>query len=284
MAISTSQGVRPLRRVASRHERSKAVEDDGGKAVVKSYQYGGKSVVDSDIIDISGNVPTTKPTSLQIGKEGIFQYEPIEINTVKDATTGAAAAVSSSAALSTPATKSKAVTGTDAQWAQAEATRGIEEQMRENSQQATNARMSAAGAGLFLDIMNANSKYEAVKGEAGLNIYLAQQSANDAIARGKTRANMRVSEGMQQGEQALVYLAAQGLDVNSVGADRIAASQEAMGLYNGMMEEINSHREAMGYELEEVQLNYMVRQAEVERDTAVLGGIINFGANALVAF
>jgi hypothetical protein len=253
-----------------------AISSFGGVRSVSS----GK--INNDVIDIDGTY-TAKPVKMPY--EDFKFVQPTELETYLGASEKKAP-VSGIDLGTTGADSAKRLkdTSDDAEVVQALALQSIDQQLKDNSESARNAKLAGAGAGLFLDILNANSKYDSIKGEAALNIYLANNSVNDAIARGKTRSLNQMSQGVQRGEQSLAYLAAQGLDISSVGARNVAASQEAMGLYNGMLEEINSHREAMGYELEIAQLNYATSMAKTDRDQAVLGAIINFGATAGLAF
>lgn len=136
-----------------------------------------------------------------------------------------------------------------------------------------------AGAQFVSDYLNANAAYSTVKGQAQLNILQARNQGADALYRGRQAQMDRQSEGYQQGQSALLTMAAQGQDVGGAGVQKIQASLEAMGIYNGMQEEINSMKEALGYELEEVNYRYQINQAKNQRDAAVLGSAINLGAN-----
>jgi hypothetical protein len=160
----------------------------------------------------------------------------------------------------------------------------INQTLKDNKEAAKNAGLIFAGTNLFIDVLNANSAYNAVSGQAKMNMFLAHQGAQDAIARGATKSNLASSRGYQEGENSLAYLAAQGLDINSAGAGRVQASQEAIGIYNGMLEEINASREALGFEQEIVQLNYDIAQAKIEKDYAIMGAYLNFGSSVGVSF
>jgi hypothetical protein len=141
-----------------------------------------------------------------------------------------------------------------------------------------------AGAQFFSDIFNANSAYNAATGEARLNIMQARNQAADALYRGRQARMDAESEGRQAGESALLAMAVQGQDVSGAAVQKIQSSYEATGVFNGMREEINSIREALGYELEEVAYNYQMRNAGIARQTAIIGSMINFGANSMGAF
>ena len=166
----------------------------------------------------------------------------------------------------------------------ADSLKDISDQQRDKTKNERNSRLAFAGAKLFLDVMNAKSQYDAVDGQSKLNIYQANISASDAISRGAGRALERKQEGKREGQSALVALAAQGIDVDSSGAQRVVASQEAVGIYNGMLEEINASREALGFELQKVQFGFQRDQAKIQRDTAIIGSSLEFGATAASTF
>lgn len=137
-----------------------------------------------------------------------------------------------------------------------------------------------AGAKFMLEVVNAQSQYQTIKGQASLNIMQARNSAADALNRGRQAQSDAQSEGYQAGQESLLSAAAQGQDVNGAGAGKIQASYEAMGIYNGMREEINSMREALGLELEEINYDYQVGQADIQRTNSMIGSALSFGATA----
>ena len=139
----------------------------------------------------------------------------------------------------------------------------------------------AAGAQFFADVLNANSAYNAASGEAQLNIIQARNQGADALYRGRQARTEAESEGRLAGESALLAMAIQGQDVSGSSVQKIQGSYEAMGVFNGMREEINAVREALGYELQEVAYNYQIRNAAIARDSAIIGSAINFGASSI---
>ena len=143
-----------------------------------------------------------------------------------------------------------------------------------------NAQLLLAAAKFGVDAMNANSAYGALSSSARLNIMESRRLANDAIARGKQRSLEARAEGMQAGESALLALAAQGQDVQGANAQKVQGSLEDIGLYNGLQEEIQGIREALGYDLEEVSINFQLEQAEIERDSTILSSGLQLGATA----
>jgi hypothetical protein len=147
----------------------------------------------------------------------------------------------------------------------------------------SNVKTSLAGAKFMLDVMNANSQYSTIKGQAQLNIMQARNSAADALYRGRQAQRDAQSEGDQAGQQALLNAAAQGQDVNGEGTRYVQSSYEVMGIMDGMREEINGMREALGYELEEINYDYQVAQAGIQHRNALIGSALNFGATALSA-
>lgn len=161
-----------------------------------------------------------------------------------------------------------------------ESLQGIQQQLSQNAEDAAKRRLAFGAANFVIDVMNANSEYDAVSFQANLNIFQADQSVAAAMSQGASRKVQRESEGIQAGKSSLADLAAQGIDVNSSGAERIQASQEAVGIYNGMMEEINASREALGFEQEIVQLEFSQKQAKRKRDQSFLTAGLKFGARA----
>jgi hypothetical protein len=147
----------------------------------------------------------------------------------------------------------------------------------------TNRQFEAmqAGARFMADVLNANSAYNATTGEARLNIMQARNQAADALYRGRQAQMDAQSEGRQAGESALLAMAVQGQDVSGAAVQKIQASYEAMGIFNGMREEINAIREALGYQLEEVAYNYQMRNAAIARDSAIIGSGLTAGASLI---
>lgn len=139
----------------------------------------------------------------------------------------------------------------------------------------------SAGAEFFADVFNANSAYNAASGEAQLNIIQARNQGADALYRGRQARVEAESEGRQTGEDALLAMALQGQDVSGSAVQKIQGSYEAVGVFNGMREEINAVREALGYELQEVAYNYRVRNVEIARTSAIIGSAINAGASSI---
>lgn len=138
-----------------------------------------------------------------------------------------------------------------------------------------------AGAQFFADVLNANAAYAAASGQAQLNIMQARNQAADALYRGRQAQMEAQSEGRRAGESALLAMAVQGQDVSGSAVQKIQGSYEAMGVFNGMREEINAVREALGYKLEEVAYDYQIRNAGIARQSAIIGSAINFSASGI---
>lgn len=145
-------------------------------------------------------------------------------------------------------------------------------------------QMAIAAVGFVVDVMNANNAYQNAKGQAQINIMLARNSANDAIYRGRQAALDRQSEGFNAGNDAALAMAAQGQDVRAQGAQKLIGSYNAMGYENAAREEMNAIREAMGYQLEEVQYEYQGRMAGINRDVAIWGAGLNAAAKVGAAY
>lgn len=139
---------------------------------------------------------------------------------------------------------------------------------------------AVAGAKLFGEVLNAQSAYNNLKGTVALNMLQIRNQHADALSRGRQAQLDRQSEGYNAGQSAALQMAAQGQDVNGSGVGKIQGSYEAMGVYNGMREEMNSIREAMGYELEESNLKYQLKSAALNKDLSMISSALNFGASA----
>lgn len=144
-----------------------------------------------------------------------------------------------------------------------------------------NAQVAIAGARLFANVMNAQSQYATIAQNSRTNIFLANQSAADAISRGKQQSLAAESQGRSQGDMAKLALAAQGQDVQGAGVGKIVAGQEAVGIYNGMIAEMNASREALGYEQEAIQYMGRIEQAEIQRNFSILSSGLQFGASTI---
>jgi len=136
-----------------------------------------------------------------------------------------------------------------------------------------------AGLKFGLDMLNAKSAYDAVSSAAALNIMETRRQANDALARGKQAALEERVAGELQGEQTLLSMIAQGQGAQSDQTTQAVGSDEDIGIYNGLQAEINSITEAMGFELEEIAINYQVDQAKIERNASYLSSAANYGTS-----
>jgi hypothetical protein len=142
------------------------------------------------------------------------------------------------------------------------------------------AQMALEGVNFMLDVMNANNAYHAATGQAQFNIMMARNQAADALYRGRQAQGAAQSEGRMAGQDALLGMAAQGQDTGGAAAQKVQGSYDAMGVMAGMQHEINSIREALGHELEEVNYNWQMKQARVTRDNQIIGSGLKLGAKA----
>lgn len=160
---------------------------------------------------------------------------------------------------------------------QAKASQTTADILKENQKR----QLAVAGARFFANVMNAQSQYTAISEQARTNIFLANQSAADAIARGKQASLQLEQRGRQMGENAKLAAAAQGQDVKGAGVDKLVAGQESVGIYNAMIAEMNANREALGFEQEAIQYMGQIEQAEIQRNFSILSGALQFGASAI---
>lgn len=140
-------------------------------------------------------------------------------------------------------------------------------------------KMAVAGGELIIDLINAQSAYANAVGQAQINILQARNQVADTLYRGRQAQLTAESEGYQAGQSALLAMAAQGQDVTGTGVGRVQGSYEAMGIFNGMNEQINSIREALGYELEIVNYEYQQEAARAQRNVAMIGSFLKAGAS-----
>lgn len=154
----------------------------------------------------------------------------------------------------------------------------------ENRTSARNAQLALAGAQFGLDIMNASTQYRNVEGQARFAIIQSRNQAADALYRGRQAAFDTQSEGRDAGEDALLALAAQGQDVQGAGAQRIVQSYEGIAEQNAAIVEANAMREALGFKLEEIAVDYQLENARINRDQQYISSALTFGAQAAGAF
>lgn len=153
-----------------------------------------------------------------------------------------------------------------------------------NRTSARNAQLALAGAQFGLDIMNASTQYRNVEGQARFAIMQSKNQAADALYRGRQAAFDTQSEGRDAGQDALLALAAQGQDVQGAGAERIVQSYEGIAEQNAAIVEANAMREALGFELEQISIDYQLDTARINRDQQYISSALTFGAQAAGAF
>lgn len=143
-------------------------------------------------------------------------------------------------------------------------------------------KLAIEGARAGIEVFNAVSKYNQIDANTRFNLVQIQNQISDAVTRGHSRALGAQLEGERAADDASLSLAAQGQNLQGAGAQRVQSSYEASGLYNAMIEEINMNREIYGLELEEVQQDLALKNAEINRNVSVIGSIANLGANYAV--
>lgn len=141
-------------------------------------------------------------------------------------------------------------------------------------------KLALAGAKFGMDILNANLQYRQIAGQAAFNIQMAKNQAADSLFRGRQAASQAQSQGRAAGDQAILAMAAQGQDVSGAGVGRVVGSYEAVAEQNAMQLEINGIKEALGFQLEEVNYNFQVQNAKINRDATILSSALNLGAQA----
>jgi hypothetical protein len=141
-------------------------------------------------------------------------------------------------------------------------------------------KLALAGAQFAVSVLNANAALRQAQGTAQFNIQMARNQAKDSIFRGRQAASQAQSQGRAMSDQAILAMAAQGQDVSGAGVQRVAGSYEAVAEQNAMQLEINGIKEALGFELEEVNYNFQVANAKTNRDMTVLSSALNLGAQA----
>jgi len=135
------------------------------------------------------------------------------------------------------------------------------------------------GASFMLDVYNANSAYKAYENANALQIQEARAAASDAIFRGKERAFQMTQQGNLLSEDVKVAMAAQGQDVSGPAVESIVDSYKTVAAYNAFKEETNGIREALGYQIQEVALDFELDQREIERDSKIISSALDFGTS-----
>lgn len=135
----------------------------------------------------------------------------------------------------------------------------------------------------MMDLNNARSAYQATNAALTNNLMLSRLNEADTIQRGRQSVLERRVEGEIASDQALMHLAAQGVDVNSPGAQNIIKSYEAMGIYNAMREEANMFREAFKFDIEQAELEYASDMAKINYDQAKFNATMDFAFGTLDA-
>lgn len=146
------------------------------------------------------------------------------------------------------------------------------------------AKAAIGGARFMLGVMNANAQYSETVNTARQNIALAQNNINDTLSRGREAQLARESEGIRAAGQSSLNMAAQGLDVSSGLGQDIANSYTAVGALNGARELINSYREALGYEIEQLNNQYAMGMAGSNRNMEYLNSALSLGGGLADAY
>jgi hypothetical protein len=154
----------------------------------------------------------------------------------------------------------------------------LEEQQAQRNEAKAQQRMLSGGK-FFLDVMNSQSAYSSFENASILNIQNQRMQANDALMRGKQRSMQAQQEGRRYSDDALLRMAAQGQDVSGLATESIRSSYEQVAAYNAMEEETNAIREALGYDLQEVAIEYELEQKRIQRDSTIISSALEFGAN-----
>lgn len=139
-------------------------------------------------------------------------------------------------------------------------------------------QLGLSGAKFASEIMNANSAYQEVAHATSANMARSRMQVQDALRRGKQRALEARVQGDLEAEDVMIRMAAQGQDVSAYATQSLQQSYEQAAAFNAMQEEIASFREALGYELEQVELQLGLEQAEIQRDLSMISSALNFGA------
>jgi hypothetical protein len=127
-----------------------------------------------------------------------------------------------------------------------------------------------------IDLNNARSAYRSTTAEIQNNLMLSRINEDDTYFRGRQAMLERTNQGNLASKQAMSHLAAQGLDVNSPGAQNVIRSYQAIGIYNAAREEQNMYREAFKFDVEQAQLGYAQDMAEINLETAQFNAGLEF--------
>lgn len=145
------------------------------------------------------------------------------------------------------------------------------------------ARLGVLGAQFITDLMNADSAYRTTSTAVQQNLMLSKLNQEDAMYRGRQKAMDQRSQGNLNADEAMMNLAAQGIDISGAGAENIIEGYRSMGAYAAMREEMNMYREAFKYGIEQIQLEMQGEMAGINRDIQVMNSLMNTGVNAAFA-
>jgi hypothetical protein len=160
----------------------------------------------------------------------------------------------------------------------------IQEQQKQDSIDAKNSQRLLATAEFAINISNALSAYNAFQQSTISAIQNKRFQANNAFINGKQRALEAIQEGERAQEDILLKQAAQGQDVSGVATESLQRSYATIAAYNAMQVESNAYREMLGYDLEEIALEFGLEQKKQERNVNIINSALRYGANMQSTF
>lgn len=140
-------------------------------------------------------------------------------------------------------------------------------------------KKAMAGLDAVADIANAQNAYSAISEANKMNIFNSKMQAQQSIAGGFQQGIFARTQGIQAADTALMSMAAQGQDVTSAASQKLAASYEAISIYNQMQQEINGVRQALGYEMKAIEYQRETDAAKFQRDMTFLTSAGKLGAS-----
>ena len=164
--------------------------------------------------------------------------------------------------------------------------RATDRKMEDLDLDGNNYRAWAQGAALAMegltDIVNARMRADRAAHQARINISIAQRRANTAITQSLTRSARLKRKGQHDAEKLKAYMAAQGQNVTGDFVQQAAAAHEMQGINEGMIEEINGIRNALGFKEQIIVQEMTAASAKIQRDLDTIMGVQKIGAGTIL--
>lgn len=155
---------------------------------------------------------------------------------------------------------------------------------------ANKLRAGASVAGAVLNfasaISNASNAYKQQTREINMRMLQVERQKAEVNQQGRSLVSQELVEGQEAGKSAMLKLAAQGVDIKSVGATNLKEGYEKVAQFNAAQQEINMYRRLYGLDQSNAQLQYAKGIAKSQKTAkqaeAIQNLAVNIGMNSLV--